>query len=386
VFIKLFVFKPTTMGILFSVFSSSKEYNLEDHGHADRAMFDEYVGSDDKFTHLQDKVVAITGTSVGSLGFYLAEIAIKKNAKVLLLLNRDSSSAKQGQEGLNAIAAELKSPIQIQSINCDMQDFAIVKTAAEQVNVIAQSNGGLDVLINNAGIMATRDTHTTDGFEVQMQTNQLSHFLLTSIVYPSLELAATTRGDARLVTHSSLIRALTSRDLEEKFFCKCGPKTLGGDDTWMMSEVLLSRDGPWTRYRMTKLANSVFAMAMHEKLKCKGSTVKALSAEPGFSSSNLQVSSTKGDGLMRGWVAKLIMPEGQSAENGCLNAAMAAFGKEAMSGDFYAPKSALKGSPVRTIIGGVEVKRGSEKLTCSKENQENLWKWCEAALQIKFDI
>jgi hypothetical protein len=101
-FIKLIVFKPTTMGILCSVFSSSKEYNLEDRGHADRAMFDEYVGSDDKFTHLQDMVMAITGTSVGSLGFYLAEIAIKRTprfsccsteTKVLLLLNRDSSSA-----------------------------------------------------------------------------------------------------------------------------------------------------------------------------------------------------------------------------------------------------------------------------------------------------
>jgi NAD(P)-dependent dehydrogenase (short-subunit alcohol dehydrogenase family) len=349
-------------------------------------MFDEYVTSDDKFADLTGKVVAITGTSVGSLGFHLAEIAIKKNAKVLLLLNRDSSSAKQGQEGLNAIAAELKSSIQIQSVNCDMQDFAVVKSAAEQVNALAQSNGGLDVLINNAGIMATRDTRTTDGFEVQMQTNQLSHFLLTSIVFPSLELAATNRGEARLVTHSSSARAVPGGDLEEKYFCKCGPKTLGGDDTWMISEMLLGRGGPWTRYHMTKLSNSVFAMAMHEKLMLKGSKVKALSADPGLASSNLQVSSTKGDGLMSEWMAKLIMPGGQSAENGCLDAAMAAFGKEATSGDFYAPKSGMKGPPVRTIIGGAEVKKGSEKLTCSKVNQENLWKWCEAALEIKFDI
>ena len=80
-FIKLFVFKPTTMGILFSVFSSSKEYNLEDHGHADRAMLDKYIGSDNKFTHLQDMVVAIAGTSVGSLGFYWAKIAIKRTPR-----------------------------------------------------------------------------------------------------------------------------------------------------------------------------------------------------------------------------------------------------------------------------------------------------------------
>ena len=374
------------MGIMFSMFGPSKGYNVEDHGHADRAMFDEYVTSDDKFADLTGKVVAITGTSAGSLGFHLAEIAIRKNARVLLLLNRDSSSSKKGQEGLNSIAAKLKSSIQIQTIHCDMQDFATVKSAAKQVDALAQSNGGLDVLINNAGIMATRDTRTKDGFEMQMQTNQLSHFLLTSILYPSMELAATNRGEARLVTHSSSARQMTGKDLEEKYFCKCTPETLGGDDTWMISEALLGREGPWTRYHMTKLSNSVFAMAMHEKLKLKGSKVKALSADPGLASSNLQVSSTNGDGLMSAWIAKLMMPVGQSAANGCLDAAMAAFGKEATSGDFYAPKSGMKGPPVRTIIGGAEVKKGSETLTCSRVNQENVWKWCEAALDIKFDI
>jgi hypothetical protein len=179
---------------------------------------------------------------------------------------------------------------------------------------------------------------------------------------------------------------MTGKDLEEKYFCKCSPDTLGGDDTWMISEVLLGREGPWTRYHMTKLSNSVFAMAMHEKLKLKGSKVKALSADPGLASSNLQVSSTNGDGLMSDWIAKLMMTVGQSAANGCLDAAMAAFGKEATSGDFYAPKSGMKGPPVRTIIGGAEVKKGSETLTCSRVNQENVWKWCEAALDIKFDI
>jgi len=373
-----------------SMFSSNKEYNLTDHGHSDRALFEEYVASADIFMDLTDKVVAITGTSAGSLGFYLAEIAIRKNAKIVVLLNRDSSSAKKGQDELLALAtahsSSASSPLcVIQSITCDMQDLASVKNAAEQVKAIAAANGGLDVLINNAGIMATRDLRTADGFEIQMQTNQLSHFLLTYMLYDALEEAATHRGEARLVTHSSSARFGPGSMLEEAYFGKCGPNTLGGDQTWIISE-LCGKAGPWTRYHQTKLANAVFAMAMHEKLKAKGSKVKALSADPGLASSNLQVNSTKGDGLMSGWMAKMIMPGGHSAENGSLDAGMAAFGKDAASGTFYAPKGGMKGPPVTRIVDGHEIKKGSEKLVCSKANQENVWKWCEEALGITFVI
>ena len=365
----------------------TKQFSKDNHGHSDRSMFDDYVTNNDKFMDLTGKVVAITGTSAGSLGFHLAEIAIRKNAKILLLLNRDSSSAKQGEEGLKEIATRIQSTIHIQTVPCDMQDFAVVRAAGETVKAIAAKNAGLDVLINNAGIMATRDTRTTaDGFDVQMQTNQLSHFLLTYILYNSLELAATNRNEARLVTHSSSARDMPNAMLEEKYFVKCGPGTLGGDKTWAISEYLFGKEGPWTRYHMTKLANAVFAMAMHQKLKAKGSKVKALSADPGLASSNLQVTSTKGDGLMSEWLAKLIMPSGHSAEDGSLDAGMAAFGKEAMSGDFYAPKASLKGPPTRTIVNGMPVKKGREKLTCSLVNQEHVWKWSEEALGIKFDI
>ena len=376
-----------TMGNIISSWFKNQAFNKDDHGHADCSLFDDYVASDDTFMDLTGKVVAITGTSAGSLGFHLAEIAIRKNAKILLLLNRASLSAKQGEEGLREIATNINSTIHIQSVSCDMQDFAVVRAAGETIKEIAAKNVGLDVLINNAGIMATRDTRTTaDGFDVQMQTNQLSHFLLTSILYDSLELAATHRNEARLVTHSSSARTMPNGMLEEKYFVKCGPGTLGGDKTWAISELLFGKEGPWTRYHMTKLANAVFAMAMHQKLKTKGSKVKALSADPGPASSNLQVTSTKGDGLMSEWHAKLIMPSGHSAENGSLDAGMAAFGKEAMSGDFYAPKASLKGPPIKIIVNGVAVKKGGEKLTCSLVNQDHVWEWSEEALGIKFDI
>ena len=368
-----------------SVFSS-KKYSVDDHGVFDQKMYDEYLASEEKFHDMTGKVVAISGTSAGGLGFYAAEVAIKKNAKLLLLLNRDSSSAKKGEEGLKVVAEEAKAPTKIQTVICDMQDLEVVKKAGEELSKIANDNGGLDVLMLNAGIMATRDKRTKDGFDIQMQTNQLSHFLLSSLVWKSLVKASEARGEARLVTHSSGARLRPGKDLEEKFFGKCEPGTLGGDTTWAMSEMILGRPGPWHRYHQSKLANSVFAMAVHHKCQEKGLNVKAMSADPGLASSNLQANSTKGDGLMGQWLAKAIMGSGQSAADGSLDVCMAAYSPQANSGDFFAPQKEMTGPPIKTIEGGKEVKKGSETLTVSTKNQENLWKWCEEGLGIKFDI
>lgn len=128
-------------------------------------------------------------------------------------------------------------------------------------------------------------------------------------------------------------------------------------------------------------------MAMHKSFTAKGvSNIKAFTADPGIASSNLQVALTSGDGLMSGWMAKLVVGSGQSAENGCLPAAMSAFSPMSNSGDMYIPEKGTYGAPVKSIEDGVAVKKGSEKLTCSEENQKNVWKWSEEALGIKFDL
>ena len=78
---------------------------------------------------------------------------------------------------------------------------------------------GLDVLCNNAGVMALKDKATIDGFDVQMQTNHLSHFLLTKLCMALLEKASQLRDEARIVNHSSIARFQTKR-LKEKFLEK----------------------------------------------------------------------------------------------------------------------------------------------------------------------
>jgi hypothetical protein len=159
--------QQTIMGNTFG-----SEYNLEDHGQSSRVMYDEYIASEDKFLDLTSKVVAITGTSTKSIGFHVAEVAIKKNAKILLLCNRDSSSSKKGTEDLQALVKECGSPTVIETVACDLQDLESVKSAATKINEIAFKHKGLDMLVCNAGVMALKDIRTKDGFDVQVRTRK----------------------------------------------------------------------------------------------------------------------------------------------------------------------------------------------------------------------
>ena len=348
-------------------------------------LFNSYMEKEDIIPSLDGKTVAITGTTTG-LGFNLARCAILKNASLVLLLNRKSERSQKSEEDLRKqYISDDNSKTVIQSVECDLMSLDSVKKAAEQVNQEVKSYGGLDVLCLNAGIMAFDDHRTQDGFDVQMQTNQLSHFLLTSLVYQSIKDAAEVRGEARIVPQSSGAREFPTT-LEEKYFQKCDAGTLGGNDAWMLSQLVLGRDGPWGRYGQTKLANSTFAMALHTKLTDANSKIKSICCEPGYSVTPLQ--NTKHFG---GPLASLdfLMPK-QSAADGCLNAAMASFSPEAKSGDFYAPEKGFTGKPTKVVAGCVRQKDGwigsTDKNTCDPEQQRLVWEACEKALGIEFTV
>ena len=350
--------------------------------HKDRKLFEEYVKNEDKFANLSFKVVAITGTSPGSLGFFVAEVAIRRGAKVLLLLNRNASKNKSHQL-LQQIGQEQQQQAQcstvIDSVECDLQDLASVREAAQRVKLVAEEHKGLDVLVNNAGIMATPDVRTGDGFDTQMQTNHLSHFLLTALLFGCLRMASVTRGEARVVCHSSSARFGPGGDLQQPYFQKCKPDTLGGDHSGLLSESIWSKQGPWTRYHMTKLSNAAFCMELHRRCQAEGLSVKAVGADPGIASSNLFEG-----GLLSQRIARFLVGRGQSAENGSLEAAMAAFSPDAESGDFYAPHRRSKGAPTKVIQRGDG--KPKERLTLSEQNQENVWKWSEEALEMRFEL
>ena len=260
---------------------------------------------DDLFNSLpsmEGKTVAITGTTSG-LGFYAAESVAKLGAK-LLLLNRPSERADLSYTKLS----DSCSNGDLHKIDCDLQSFESVKSAFSKVSEMCTD--GIDVLCNNAGVMALKDKATIDGFDVQMQTNHLSHFLLTKLCIPLLEKASQLRNESRIVNHSSIAR-FQAKKLKEKFLEKKGGN-LGGD-----GGNLILGGGRWERYAQTKLANAAFTACLHEKLQKSNSKIRAMVAHPGLAESDLQ-STTVEDGGMGSFFTKYLMKFGQSEKDGTL--------------------------------------------------------------------
>jgi NAD(P)-dependent dehydrogenase (short-subunit alcohol dehydrogenase family) len=137
----------------------------------------------------------------------------------------------------------------------DLADLASVRAFAEAWS------GDLDVLVNNAGVMAVPEGRTADGFELQLGTNHLAHFALTGLLLPAIT--------DRVVTVSSGAHRMGRIDLD--------------DLNWERR-----RYRRWPAYGQSKLANLLFTMELQRRLDEAGSPVRALAAHPGWAATNLQ--------------------------------------------------------------------------------------------------
>jgi len=317
-----------------------------------------------KLPDLEGKVVAITGCTSGT-GFILARTCAKKGASNILMLNRSSERAQQAEEKVKGFVED-GSKTKVETVACDLQDFASVN---EAINTIKSKYEAIDVLCNNAGVMAIADVATKDGYDIQMQTNHLSHFLLTKELFPLLKRARELRGEARIVNHSSLSRS--GGPLKSEYFGKNGGD-LGGNGNSMFFG-----GGKWERYHQTKLANSVFTVALKEKLdvatELKG--IKSVVAAPGLSATNLQVNTNQTGGMNGSmWMMKLA----QSAEDGSMPLLSACFDPSTENGDFWEPAN-------RGGSSGPASKVPHDKHTKDPEMAKLLWEKSEEALG-KFEV
>lgn len=314
------------------------------------------------------KTVVITGTTSGT-GKAAATVLAELGAKVVLL-NRAS-------ERSDAMLAELTRALpdaELHSVACDLQSFASVEAAAEQVRELCPE--GVHVLCNNAGVMALKDEATGDGFDVQMQTNHLSHFLLTQQLMPLLERAAEASGEARVVNHSSVARMNPKKTLIADYLEKRGG-SLGGDGNGLQNTLFL---GPrWLRYNQSKLANCAFTAALHHRLVAKGSAVKALVAHPGLAATGLQQTTVK-DGGMGSLFTGLMMRMSQSIEDGALGILSCMCLPDVQSGQFYGPGSGT------TAMKGEAKPFALEPYYDNEDTRELLWRKSTEAIGRDFVI
>jgi NAD(P)-dependent dehydrogenase (short-subunit alcohol dehydrogenase family) len=193
----------------------------------------------------------VTGVSSGGLGHHTALELARRGATVVL----GGRTAAKLDETASAILAEVPGAA-LEVLVVDLADLTSVRTAAAE----AERLGALDLLVNNAGVMATPHTRTPDGLELQMATNHFGPFLLTGLLLP--QLAA---GDgARVVAVSSQLHRLArSAPLED-------PR---------------SPRGPyrrWPVYARSKLANLLSTAELERRARAAGLPVRATAAHPGI--------------------------------------------------------------------------------------------------------
>ena len=298
---------------------------------------------------MSGKVAVVTGTTSGT-GFVCARELGKKGATVVVL-NRKSERSEKSLK-------ELEKTGTFEAVECDLQSFESVKGAAAKICAKFEK---VDVLVNNAGVMALKDYGTSDNYDVQMQTNVLSHFLLTKLLFPLLLKAP----EGRIVNHTSAARL--GPPLEKKYFQAKGGD-LGGDGT---EEESLSFKGPrWARYHQTKLANCCFTYALKEKLAAAGiSTIVPLLAHPGLALTQLQATTAADGGMHK---ESPLMNDAQSAEDGACGILRCAMDSDAKAGDFFGPTPDWK--------KGFPDPIDPEPLLSDATNLSIFWTGCEAAV------
>jgi NAD(P)-dependent dehydrogenase (short-subunit alcohol dehydrogenase family) len=267
------------------------------------------------------------------MGRHLAEMLAKRGATVLMLNRQSAHSTKAFEE----VKKSAKNPDAVHLVDCDLCNFASVRKAAESLKSISPD---LDGLVCNAGLMAQSDKRTVDGYDVQIQANHLSHFLLTSLLFDVLAATGKKRGQpARIVQHSSGARNSPDVPIESDCFEKVWKDMVdekGKEGNPRKGDVNFM--AKWRRYQQSKRLNLGYTYALADYIKKRGveSNVIATCAHPGATNSGLQ-SRTAAAGFMDNLINGIAACCGHSTADGCLGLASATLKPSAQNGAFYGP-------------------------------------------------
>ncbi len=214
----------------------------------------------------------------------------------------------------------------LEIVPVDLGDLASVRAAADQV---LGAHRAVDLLVNNAGVMAPPQGRTADGFETTLGVDHLGHFALTAHLLPAL-----LRADAaRVVTVTSIARFMGA-PLDPG-----NPHLVGAYD-------------PWKAYAQAKMANYHFGIGLQRRFAAAGARAASLLAHPGLSNTDLQATTASAGGAGR--LADLFVPltrwVGMPAEVGVRPQLRAATDPAARGGGLWAPRFGATGAAVRRPV------------------------------------
>jgi NAD(P)-dependent dehydrogenase (short-subunit alcohol dehydrogenase family) len=294
------------------------------------------------------KVAIVTGANSG-IGYAAAKALAARGARVILACR----SQERGSDAVRTINDEYPSAA-VELITLDLADLASVRSF---VSEFSKKFDSLDILINNAGLMAIPYRKTVDGFEMQFGVNHLGHFALTGLLLDRL-LAA---DMARIVTVSSAIHITGVMDFDD-----------------LNSKRSYNK---WAAYGQSKLANLLFAFELQRRLEKNGYKIISVGCHPGYAATNLQ---SKGAEMSNNPLLAGIMKIGnkilaQSADMGALPTLYAATSPEVNGCDYVGPDSLMgqRGYPKKIF---------SSNASYAADAAARLWQVSEEMTGIHYDL
>jgi NAD(P)-dependent dehydrogenase (short-subunit alcohol dehydrogenase family) len=292
----------------------------------------------------RDRTAIVTGGNSG-LGHIVARELARHGARVTIASRDNAKSA----EAATAITGAVPSST-VEAAQLDLGNLSSIRAFADRIRA---GNDHIDLLINNAGVMAAPHRRTADGFELQFGTNHLGHFALTGLLLPLLY----GRPDARVVTVSSNNHKSARMNFDD-----------------LQGERQYSR---WGAYGQSKLANLLFAFELDRRLKAAGWPLISVAAHPGYSATNLQLS---GPPLYERLVLRLSNRVlAQSAEMGSLPLLYAATAPGVQGGSYVGPDGAreMRGYPVLVQASA---------RAYDEEAARRLWDISEQLTEVRYDF
>jgi NAD(P)-dependent dehydrogenase (short-subunit alcohol dehydrogenase family) len=293
------------------------------------------------------RTAVVTGAN-GGLGLESARALAGAGAHVVM--------AARNQEKAAAALQDIRRTVPEASLELVALDLGSLDSVREAAGQILQAHQEIDILLNNAGVMAVPEGTTADGFETQFGTNHLGHYALTALLMPAVLRA----GSARVVTVTSTAHHM-------------------GRAVDPANPNLQGKYSPWRAYGQSKLANFHFGIGLQQALAAADAPAASLIAHPGLSNPELQAVSVKesGGGLSQRFFHMLAGKTGMTPEHGARPQLRAATDPAAHGGEFYAPRFVNNGPPVRRPI----LRRiGMEKAI------RQLWEVSERETGLKIDV
>ncbi|MFJ4449480.1 oxidoreductase [[Kitasatospora] papulosa] len=293
----------------------------------------------DDMPDLSGTTAVVTGANSG-IGAVTALVLARSGARTILAC-RDPERGARALQAVRRAAPGSDTRL----VGLDLADLSSVAEAAG--HIAKETDGSLDLLVNNAGVMALPLLRTADGFEMQFGTNHLGHFALTHHLLPLLG----TGGMSRVVTVSSLAHRIGRIDFGNL------DATRGYDK--------------WRAYAQSKLANLLFTAELQRRADEAGRPVLALAAHPGLSATELGQAGPRLAG--RTWAAKLERATRvytQPASAGALPTLYAATLPTALGGSYYGPR----------LLGGTRGGPGPARMSARAQDMDTARRlWDESA-------